>query len=90
MTLDADLGFLYDSLDVSYRWRLGFRAPLTFVVVFGGSDDGGSGRTAFVTCKDPKALEIAVRLSVGPLFALTFCSNGFLRDILWIIQDTTS
>ena len=40
--------------------------------VFGCSDNGQS-KTAFVTFKDPKALEIALLLSVGSLVFLFFC-----------------
>lgn len=37
-------------------------------VYFSGCSEPGQSKTAFVTFKDPKALEIALLLSVFPLF----------------------
>jgi len=45
---------------------LGFKSFVVVVIVGGGglSDTVASGRTSYVTFKDPKALEIAIQLSV--------------------------
>jgi hypothetical protein len=55
-------------------------------VVFGCSDHGQS-KTAFVTFKDPKALEIALLLSVGSLVFLLLLLLLFLNFTLYFPVD---
>lgn len=61
------------------------------------SDDGGSGRTAFVTFKDPKALEIAVLLSgatiVDQIAHIAPAENYIyipIEDEQFMVTDVTS
>jgi hypothetical protein len=48
-----------------------------------GSDGVATGRTAYVTFKDPKALEIALLLSVWPLALIGLIHNKGDFLVIW-------